>query len=113
MLTKGIVLIPMKFPYSCHSQLSITHSPFRALIPSFLNGHWVVFVFSLVAVWGTTLSALAGSYFEIIIIPQETNATVNISGTIGIGYNNLSNIFTPFVAAAGVSTFTNCVLFRQ
>lgn len=70
-LPKGTVLIWMKFPYSPDSQLSITHSSLPALIPSFLNNHWVVFVFSLVAVWGTILDALAGSYFEIILIPSK------------------------------------------
>jgi hypothetical protein len=54
-------------------------------------------------------SSLAASYFQINLISQPANVIVNVSGRVGLGYANLgtaflSNNYTPYVAAAGVSS---------
>jgi hypothetical protein len=55
------------------------------------------------AISSGVFSSLAGSYFQIISVSQSVDAAVNVSGVVGSGYANISNIYIPFVAAAGVS----------
>lgn len=90
-----------------------SRSPFSAFRESFKNGHFIVCIFSLLALAAGVFSSLAASYFQIVSLPQSENVIVDVAGNVGLGYANLTNTFTPYIAAAGVSVVVHRCFTRQ
>jgi len=88
------------FPFS---HFIASRSPTSAFLESFRKRHWIVFILSYVAIWSGVFSSLAGSYFQIISVSQQLDTAVNVTGKVGQGIGDLTNIYVPFVTAAGVS----------
>jgi hypothetical protein len=101
------------FPFcnSC-SQFVISRSPVSALSESFKNRHTFVCIFSFLTLCSGLFSSLAASYFQIIPSSQLANVTVDVSGRVGLGYANISDYYSPYIAGAGVSVMHRC-LTRQ
>jgi hypothetical protein len=87
-----------------YSRFDVSRSPTSAFVQSFRKRHRTLSALSFLAILSGIFSALAGSYIQIVSISPQVDATVNVTGTIGLGYNSISNYYTPYVAAAGVST---------
>ncbi|KAF8318774.1 hypothetical protein DL93DRAFT_2153685 [Clavulina sp. PMI_390] len=90
-----------------HNSITLPYmaqSPFEVLPASVSRRHWVLVATSLVLVWSTFFSSLAGSLFTVQL--STVNATVAVISAGNIG-NNTDAYRTPasFISAAGGTDF--------
>ena len=92
------------------SQFAVPRSPFPLVLRSVKKHRWTFAVLSFIALSEnlSLFSSLGGAYFLIVTDPQshQSKVDVTVSGKVGNNTANLSNIYTPFVSAAGVSPLT-------